>query len=258
MSADAPLLIERVGDVAVLTLNEPAKRNALTDALRLALRDALTAADADRDVRAIVLTGGEECFSSGGDISAMGAAPDVACDRLAVLHDVARIIVSARKPVIAAVAGSAYGGGLSLALCCDSVVAAPDAKLCASFLKVGLAPDIGMLWTVTRRIGEARALDLILSADMLTGAEAHAIGLVDRLAAPGAVLDAALDQAVRLTRHAPLPVARIKAMLAAGRGGLDAALAAEMDAQRAMFATQDHAEATAAFLARRSPDFTAR
>lgn len=251
----SPMLSEtREGATAVLTLDYPQRRNALAVPMRQRLVDALEAIEADRTLRAVVITGAGGTFSAGGDISGMDVG-DLAAgrERFRVTHRLVRLLMKGSKPVIAAVEGWCVGAGLSVAMCCDTVVAAEDARLAAGFGKIGLVADLGLLHTLPARVGQGRARQIMLYGEPTDARQAAAIGMVDLVVAPGTALQAALDRAALFHGAAPLPVAMTKQYLAAG---LDAALDWERDTQSAMFLTADHAEGRAAFLAKRTPKFT--
>lgn len=247
---------ERDGATAVLTLDYAARRNALAMPMRQALVEALEAIEADAAVRAVVITGAGGTFCAGGDISGMDVA-DLAAgrERFRLTHKLVRLLIKARLPVVAAVEGHCVGAGLSLAMCCDTVVAAEDARFAAGFGRVGLIADLGLLHTLPARIGQGRARQVFLYGEMLAAHEAERIGVVDRVVGPGHALSAALDRARGFADAAPLPVGLTKQFLAAG---LDAALDWEREVQSALFLTADHAEGKAAFLGKRAPSFTGR
>lgn len=243
----------REGAIAVLTLNHPARRNALAMEMRRALAGAFDRLEGDRDLRAIVLTGAGGTFCAGGDISGMDAA-DLAAgrERFRVSHQVVRGMIKSSKPIVAAVEGWCVGAGLALALCCDTVVAAEDARFMAGFGRIGLVADFGLLHTLPLRVGQGRARQILLYAEPMAAPEAERIGLIDRVVPGGAALDAAMERARSFVDGAPLPVAFTKQHLAAG---LDAMLEWERDTQSALFLTADHAEGKAAFLGKRAPRF---
>lgn len=254
---DACLSITQQDSILILQMMQPARRNALSDAMRADLRDALRAAHADDAVRGVVLAGSGGCFCAGGDIKGMGQPVEIALQRLDVVHDVVRLIALGPKPVVAAVDGVAYGGGMSLALCCDSVVATPGARFCASFGRVGLVPDMGAMWSVPRRIGTARALRFLQQGHEVRGAAACDMGLADVLA-EGDLIATAVAEARSLVPAAPLPGGHLRPIIARHHGDLDAVLADERKAQGALFATRDHDEARRAFLDKRPAEFTGR
>ena len=265
MTAGQPLiLVETTAEsaaipagVQVIRLNYPARRNALSLDLRAELTAAIEAAMADPAVRALVLTGSGGAFCAGGDISSMQNVTGVAGRiRLTNLHRLARLMVAGPKPVIAAVEGYAYGAGMSLALLCDQVVAASDAKFCCSFGKIGLMPDMAALWTVPQRVNAGWVKRLLMLAEEIDGDTAGRIGLADQVTASGGALAAALTLAAQFAALAPLPVGFIKATLARGPQPLEALLAQEADGQALLFNSSDFAEGRDAFLAKRKPVFT--
>lgn len=264
MSENTPLILTETpadsgGAIRVIRLNYPAKRNALSLELRAELIAAMDAAMTDGAVRAIVLTGSGGAFCAGGDISSMQNAGGVAGrQRLANLHRLVRLLLAGPKPVIAAVEGYAYGAGMSLALLCDQVVTASDAKFCCSFGKVGLMPDMAALWTVPQRVDTGWTKRLLMLAEEIDGETAGRIGLADQVVEPGAALPAALTLAGRFAVQAPLPMAFTKAALARGPQPLEALLALEADGQALLFNSEDFAEGRDAFLAKRRPIFRGR
>lgn len=245
---------EHRGATAILTLDHAARRNALSMALRRQVIDALDRLESDSAIRAIVLTGANGHFSAGGDISDMNAI-DLAAgrDRFRITARLVRSMVHHSKPIVAAIEGWCAGGAIGLALACDTVVAASDARFVASFGRIGLMADLGLAHTLPRRVGEGRARQIMLYGDTFSAAHAEQIGMVDHLAEPGKALETALARAAAFAAAAPLPVAMTKAFLARG---LDAALELERDYQSALFGTADHAEGKAAFLDKRKPVFT--
>jgi enoyl-CoA hydratase/carnithine racemase len=167
-------------------------------------------------------------------------------------HRLIRLMVNARVPIIAAVEGWCAGAGISLACAADHVVAGADAKFVASFGKVGLLPDLGLLHTLPARVGQARAREIMLFGETIEAARAEAIGLADRVVPSGTALAAATARAALLAAQAPLTLALTKAALAQG---LDAALAREQDLQAALYLTPDHQVGKAAFLEKRPARF---
>ena len=256
MTDTAMLREHQDGAVAVLTMDNPARRNALAGPIRLGLGTALERIQADPAVRAIVLTGAGGTFSSGGDISGMDV-PDLSIgrERFRVMHQVVRLLARGAKPAVAAVEGWCAGAAVGLALCCDTVVAASDARFLLPFGRIGLIADFGLLHTLPLRVGVGRARQMLLYCEPMDAAAAERIGLVDHVAPPGTALEAALARARLLADAAPLPLAYTRERLAAG---LDAALDWERDVQSAMFVTADHAEGRAAFLEKRPPVFKGR
>jgi len=249
-----PVLVARDDALVTLTLNAPERRNALSVAMRRALADALEEIEADRSVRVVILTGTGEHFCSGGDLAGMevGSLAE-GRERMRQTHRLVRLMVQARVPIIAAVEGWCAGAGISLACASDHVIAGEGARFVASFGKVGLLPDLGLLHTLPLRVGQGRARELLLFGETVDASRALAIGLVDRVVPAGEALAAARQRAALLAAQAPLTLALTKAALAAG---LEAALAREQDIQAALYLTPDHAEGKAAFLEKRPPRFS--
>ena len=253
------VLITEDGPVRTFTLNEPARRNALSVPLRRELRAALEAAHVDADCRAIVLTGAGPAFSAGGDLSSMPRHDRAdARDRLHLVADVISLLVEGPTPVVAAVEGAAVGAGTSLVAACDYVVSAAGARYGAIFGRIGLVADSGLFWTLPRRVGPGPARRLMLRGQILDAAEAHALGLVDEVVEDGEALAVAQERALELARSAPLALAATKRLLANPPTTLAATLHAEEAAQVAMFETEDFAEGRAAFFEKRSPTFQGR
>jgi enoyl-CoA hydratase/carnithine racemase len=251
-----PVTLRRDGDIAIVTLNEPERRNALSLPMRERLFEVLDEAMTG-DARAVVLTGAGGNFCSGGDIKSFAgeaALTDVR-DRLSRLHRVVRLMLTGRKPIVAAVEGYAFGAGVSLALACDHVIAAKDARFCASFNRVALMGDLGLLYTLPLRVGMGKARELLMLGEIVEAAEALAIRLVDRLAEPGKVLEAAVERARLFAAAPPVALAMTKAALARMPAPLETVLQMEVDGQSALFQTADHAEGRAAFLEKRNPVF---
>jgi 2-(1,2-epoxy-1,2-dihydrophenyl)acetyl-CoA isomerase len=246
----------RHGATAVLTLDYPERRNALAIPMRAALAEAMDRLEADATLRCIVLTGGGGNFSAGGDISGMNVS-DLAAgrERFRLTHRLVLSMIGSSKPIIAAVEGWAVGAGLALALCCDTVVAADDARFMAGFGGIGLVADFGLLHTLPRRVGEGRARQILLHGEKLGATRAEAIGLIDRVVPAGMALQTAMAMAEALGQAAPLPIAMTKSYLS---HGLADALEWERNAQSALFLTADHAEGKAAFLGKRAAVFQGR
>ena len=201
------LEITRTGSTAVLTLNRPAARNALDLELRQALAAAIPELRDDPSVRAVVLTGAGGHFCAGGDIRAMGGgqgATDVFEGRSRILSMQRWFdeLVDMEKPVIAAVDGSAFGAGLSMALAADFVLASPRATFCAVFARIGYVPDLGGMYLLPRAVGLARAKELAFTARVVKAPEAVALGIAQQVVEDRPVLEAAVELAARF-EHAP-------------------------------------------------------
>jgi enoyl-CoA hydratase/carnithine racemase len=239
--------------VLVLTLDQPARRNALSMPLRTALTAALERAQSDKGVRAVVVTGAGAHFCSGGDISGMDVKSSLeGRERMRQSHQLIRLMVMGSVPIVAAIEGYCVGAGLSLACACDTIVAAEDARLGAGFGRIGLMADLGLPHTLPLRVGQGRARQVFLYHEQMTAAAAERIGLVDHVVPKGHALDKAREKARFLAEQAPGPMALTKQMLGEG---LDRALEQERHFQSTLFTTEDFAEGRAAFLGKRQPEF---
>ena len=248
------LLTERDGGVLILTMDQPARRNALAMPIRFALIEALRAAQGDKSVRSVVLTGAGGHFCSGGDISGMDVSTALdGRERMRLSHELVRLMVLGSKPVVAAIEGFCVGAGLSLACASDTIVAAEDARLGAGFGKIGLMADLGLPHTLPMRVGQGKARQILLYHGQMTATEAERIGLVDHVVPKGHALATALEKAKFLAEQAPAPMALTKQMLGEG---LDRALEQERHFQATLFLTADFNEGRAAFLGKRAPGFT--
>lgn len=258
--SEPAILVARDGAVATVTINEPVKRNALSIAVRQGLIRALGEIEADPAIRVVVLTGAGMSFCAGGDISGMlSDDPLQVRRRMASAHEIVRLIVYSAKTYIAAVNGTAFGAGFSIACCCDVVIASAEARFCASFTRLGLFPDLGLLWSLPGRVGAARARQLMLTGSIVDAAAAERIGIADHLAGPGIpCMEAALRVAADYEAVAPVTTAVVKAAFARGTAGLEEVLRMEADGQPFLLSTQDHAAARDAFFAKEMPRFSGR
>lgn len=251
-----PVLVEDLDGVRIITLNRPEVRNAIDLPLRHALAEILEASDQEPGVRAIVLTGSGGAFCSGGDIGTMERAPShLTLGRARAAQRVVRAIWSTSRPVVAAVEGPAYGAGTALALACDRVVAAEDARFAATFTAVGLAGDMGIFASLPARVGTARARQMLMLAEVVSGERAGALGLADRVVEPGRALAAALEDARRLAAGPPRALGVIKSMLSGEPRGPWTTLDLEIRHQVELWDTDDFAEGVTAFREKRRPRF---
>lgn len=252
------VLTTREGPVATITLNEPDRKNALAPHMRDGLIAALTALMADRDCRAIILTGAGSAFSAGGDLSTMGVRDAGAVrQRLATLHVLVRLVAAGTKPVVAAVNGDAFGAGMSLALASDYIVCSDKARFGAAFARIGLMADSGMMWSLTQRVGMGEAKRIMLASRVVDGTTAAAMGLADRAVAPSELLDQARAIALEFAQAPPLVVAMTKAHIN-GALSLESVLTAELDGQTLLTLSDDFDEGRRAFLEKRKPSFIGR
>ena len=254
------VLTELRDQVGILIHNDPDKRNALSVEMRLAAAKALREFMRDDECRAIVICGAGDTFCAGGDLKSSISNDDEPASvrtprMLSMMHDVIRLIAEGKKPVIAAVDGHATGAGLSLAAACDYVVAGPTAKFCASFGRVGLVPDAGLLWSLPRRIGNNHARNMMLTAAVIDRETALRIGLADMAAPDGETVSTAINIAHNYMRVAPLAAAHIKELLSEGQMTLEDAFDAELRIQPTLTGSADYMEARAAFGEKRPPRF---
>jgi enoyl-CoA hydratase len=248
-----------VEGVALVTIERPEVLNALDFDLLDQLADELARLDADGACRAIVLTGsGTRAFAAGADIKELAVQTPVSLlveDRFAVWERIA----ATRKPVIAAVRGFALGGGCELAMSCDLIVAGDDARFGQPEINLGVMPGAGGTQRLTRAIGRARAVDLVLTGRTITAHEAEAMGLVTRVVPADETLDAALELAGTIAAKAPVAVLAAKeAVRLAEELPLSAGLRHERRAFFALFASDDQTEGMAAFVEKRRPEWKGR
>lgn len=249
--------------VATITLDRPDAMNSLTAEVKAALLDALRRAAADPEVRAVLLTGSGRAFCAGQDLREhadnLEAGRGLADTVRAHYNPIVELITTMAKPVVAAVNGVAAGAGASLAFACDLRVASDKAKFAMAFAGVGLAPDSGASWTLARLVGLGRATELLLLGEPLGAARALELGVVTRVVPADDVLKTAHELAVRLAAGPTRAFAATKRALAyAATHSLPEALAVEADLQDECVATQDHLDATRAFLVKEPPTFHGR
>lgn len=242
--------------VVRLVMNHADARNAMGEALRGELLPAFTDLLAARDCRVIIIASALKDFSVGGDLSRMDelSDPKAARARMASAHRLARLLLAADKPMIAELRGYAMGAGAGLALCCDTVVMGEGAAMGFPFPKVGLVPDFGIISTLTRRVGEAKARQALLYARTYKAADALSFGLADEIAPDDALTSRALERAAELAELPSHALALTKRMLAHS-AQIEAALDLELTSQVTCFASDDFREGVAAFKEKRKPLF---
>ena len=263
MTDEALILTELRGEgprrTALITLNRPKQLNALNDALMDQLGAALLQFDADGTVGCIVITGSERAFAAGADIGAMADktfADAYGGDFITRNWETIRRV---RKPVIAAVAGFALGGGCELAMMCDFIIAADSAKFGQPEIKLGIIPGAGGTQRLPRAVGKAKAMDLVLTARMMDAAEAERAGLVSRVVPAERLLDEALAAAEAINAMSLPSVMMAKECVnRAFESGLADGMSYERRMFHALFATADQKEGMAAFVAKRKPDWQHR
>lgn len=250
------VLVERRGRVGVITLNRPEALNALDDALMDALGGALLAFDADEGIGTIVVTGGPRAFAAGADISGMVGRSYAEVERDRFITRNWETVLQVRKPVLAAVAGVALGGGCELALACDIIVAARSARFGVPEVKLAMLPGAGGTQRLPRAIGKAKAMDLCLSARLLDADEADRYGLVSRVVDDDRLMDETLALAERIAGFSlPALIAIKESVNRAHETPLAEGVRFERRQMYARFASEDAHEGMRAFLERRAPRF---
>jgi enoyl-CoA hydratase/carnithine racemase len=251
------VLTDRRGAVLVLTFNRPDRLNAWNGDLEARYFELLDEAEADPDVRAVVVTGAGRGFCSGADMDDLQRVAGGDRATPSTPKRARSFPLTMRKPMIAAINGAAAGLGLVEALYCDIRFATPDAKLTTAFARRGLIAEYGIAWILPRLIGPSRALDLLLSGRVILARDAHAIGLVDRIVEPEALLDAAVAYADELARNSsPASMSIIKAQIQrAMDSGFSAAFAEAGELMMESFRQPDFAEGVASYVEGRPPAF---
>lgn len=254
------LILKSVADgVATLTLNRPDKRNAMSDDMRSAFIDHLEEIAADRSVKALVLTGAGKGFCAGGDIAGMKRRMEAPAGEVAFngwsrqqrVHHAVGLLVNMPKPTIAAVNGAAAGLGADTALACDFVIASPAANFAWSYILRGLIPDGGGMYFLPRRIGLARAKELIFTGRRVNADEALALGIADRVSGSDTLLDEAQAWARELSHGSGTALALSKTILNRSlESSAEEIFQSGSQAQGICYTSSEHRESVLAFLAK--------
>jgi enoyl-CoA hydratase/carnithine racemase len=260
------LLCEIRDRVAIITLNRPDARNAMSDRLTPALRTMIRTCGENPDVGVLLLTGAGTAFCAGGDVKGMGAHRDPKRlamsqeEKIADLQERQRLLtgalVSVRKPTIAALPGPAVGAGLALAMACDIRIAAESAFVATGYLRVGLSGDYGIAWLLTRLVGTSRARELMFTAEKVDARRAEIIGLVNRVVPDAKLQDEAFAMAKAMAEGPSIALRYMKDNLDEALA-FDFATARDHEAERLVRTTMtaDHREAVQAFIEKRKPNF---
>ena len=248
------------GSTLILTLSDPAHKNALGPDIYAAGIEVLHVAENNPEIRSVVITGEGAVFCAGGNLQRLQAnrreSPEVQAQSIEALHNWIDAIRTYPKPVIAAVEGAAAGAGFSLALACDFIVAAGNAVFVMSYSTVALSPDGGGSWSVARALPRALANELLMGAERISADRLHALGVVNRVTAAGAALSEALVLAARLNARAPNVLASIKELINDAPANT---MSQQMDNERNHFVRNLHhangGEGIEAFLQKRTPHY---
>ena len=258
MTEYANILVEQQGRVGLVTLNRPSALNALNKAIMEELVAAVTAMDSDPGTGAVVITGSGKAFAAGADIKEMadqGYMDMYTADWFRGWEDFTRL----RIPTIAAVSGFALGGGCELAMMCDLIIAGDNAKFGQPEINLGVLPGMGGSQRLTRAIGKAKAMDLILTGRFIGAEEADRCGLVSRVVPAEDVMSEAIKAAeVIASKSKPVTMAAKEAVNAAFETGLAQGVVFERRLFHSLFATEDQKEGMAAFTGKRQPEFKHR
>jgi enoyl-CoA hydratase len=248
-------VVERRGRVGIVQLNRPHALNALNLSLKNELLDAVEAFDCDADVGCILIIGSDKAFAAGADIKEMADKTYIDIFRADYAADYERL-ARVRKPVVAAVAGFALGGGCELAMMCDFIIAADNAKFGQPEIKLGIIPGIGGTQRLTRAVGKAKAMDLILTGRMMDAAEAERSGLVARVVPAASLIQEAIKVAETIAALSqPSLIAAKEAVNRSFETSLAEGVRFERRVFHALFATKDRKEGMTAFIEKRPPRF---
>jgi enoyl-CoA hydratase/carnithine racemase len=259
MTTYQTLLVETADGVTLIRLNRPEALNAFNNQLMDDLTAALTVAEADAAVGCIVITGSDKAFAAGADIKEMAAKSYAEVYGEDFITRNWEAVTRCRKPVIAAVAGFALGGGCELAMMCDFIIAADNAKFGQPEINLGVSPGAGGTQRLTRFIGKAKAMDMILTGRMMDATEAERCALVSRVVPLAELIDTALAAAKKIAGLSPNAVKLTKEMVnAAYETPLSQGVMLERRLFHSLFAFDDQKEGMAAFVEKRKPVFTGR
>jgi len=244
------------GKVGIVTLNRPKALNALNDKLMTEMGQALLAFDADEAIGCMIITGSEKAFAAGADISAMAKYTFLDAYKGNFISRNWETIRQVRKPVIAAVSGFALGGGCELAMMCDFIIAADNARFGQPEIKIGVIPGAGGTQRLPLAVGKSKAMDMVLTGRMMDAQEAERAGLVSRVVPLDKLADEALGAALMIAGYSQISVMAAKESVnRAFESGLSDGIAFERRLFHALFATADQKEGMDAFLNKRAPDF---
>ena len=254
---DEILQVRYEDNIVVMTMNNPKRMNAFNLKMRQTMYARLLEIVENDDCRGIVLTGAGGNLCAGGDVSEMKRRKIIEARlRFDLPTRIFKLLVTGPKPFIVAVEGNCMGAGVSFVAASDYTVAASDAKFGCAFIKVGLMPDVGAIWSLPRKIGHRKAMELCASAEQFDANEALRLQLVNKLCEPGKALEEAIALAKRWAKNPPIAMALMKAAFNIGNDSLDHAVNTEVNFQSVLMHTEDFGEAAKAFMEKRKPNFT--
>ncbi len=257
MTYETILVRTEADKVGIITLNRPKQLNALNDQLMTELGEALRALDANESIGCIILTGSEKAFAAGADIGAMAKYSFVDAYKGDYITRNWEVIRGIRKPIIAAVSGFALGGGCELAMMCDFIIAADNARFGQPEIKLGVIPGAGGTQRLPRAVGKSKAMDMALTGRMMDAAEAERAGLVSRVVSFDKLMDEALGAALQISDFSQIATMAAKESVnRAFEGTLSDGVMFERRLFHALFATSDQKEGMDAFVNKRKANFT--
>jgi len=255
------VLLKKEGKIAIVTLNRPARYNAITQEMKWGLIHALTDIQKDDNIKAIILTGAGKGFCAGADMADLqqsgSADPQAIRDDLIMIYgNATRMLMRSDKPVIGAINGPVAGAGLGFALACDLRIMADHANMRYAFINIGLVPDNGSTWFLTRQVGYSKALELIIEGEKIPAAECLRLGLTNKICKADELMDKAMEWANRLANKPTVAIGATKRILNfAVNNDLYNTVRRESEEQMPLFATHDHKEGVNAFINKRKPVF---
>ena len=262
MSGFTEILTEVCAGAGILRLNRPGARNALTDTMMSEMMAALAAWEMDRDIVGVIVTGDDTAFCAGGDMKGTASSQMAPFDKYrhrhaqSVWHDAFRKLARYTKPLIAAVEGHAYGGGMELLLRCDFAVGSETARIGMTEARFGLFPILGGVYLLAEAVGPRFARELCFTGRRLSATEAHSLGILNHVTPAGGAVDRAVEIVGEIAQNAPLAVMAAKQAIARSRHqNFDEALSGGGDLSALLMFSEDRKEGLQAFLDKRKPEF---
>ncbi len=255
------VLLRKEGKVAIITLNRPARYNAITEPMKWGLIHALNDIQKDDAIKAVVLTGNGKGFCAGADMgdiqNSTTTDPKEVRDNLIMVYgNTTRMLMRSDKPIICAINGPVAGAGLGFALACDLRIMAEHANMRYAFINIGLVPDNGSTWFLTRQVGYSKALEIIIEGEKIPAAECHRLGLTNKVCKADELMPKAMEWANRLAIKPTIAIGATKRILHfAMNHDFYNTVQQESEEQMPLFATHDHQEGVNAFVNKRQPKF---